>query len=65
MQKQIIGSFIWERGSINDNIRNILSSKHIPYYNTFNGDVFALFGDYKKIYVENNGRDRYNAYINA
>ena len=37
--EHIIGTFIWEKGSINDNIRNFLSSKHIPWWNTFNGDV--------------------------
>lgn len=34
-----IGSFKWEKGSINDNIRKILNEKGITYRNTFNGDI--------------------------
>lgn len=35
----VLGSFTWEKGSINDNIRKILIDKGINYTNTFNGDV--------------------------
>lgn len=34
-----LGRFIWESGSINDNIRKILIGKGYAYMNTFNGDV--------------------------
>ena len=38
-----IGNMKWERGSINDNIRKILSEKELNYLNTFNGDIIVNF----------------------
>ena len=38
---KVIGVFIWNKGSINDNIRKVLTKKNIYYYNTFNGDVIT------------------------
>lgn len=45
--KKAIGQFIWEKGSINDNIRKILIEKKISYYNTMNGDIFLTTGNIK------------------
>lgn len=39
-----LGSFVWEKGSINDNIRKILCDKRIQYRNTFNGTIEVNMG---------------------
>lgn len=60
--KSFIGQFNWVKGSINDNIRNILTNKKIGYYNTFNGDIFTS-GDNRKVVAENGGNNTYYVYI--
>ena len=60
--KKKIGSFVWEKGSINDNIRKILINKCIGYYNTFNGDIFT--SESKKVSAEYQENDLYFVFIN-
>ena len=60
----ILGSFTWERGSINDNIRKILIGKNINYTNTFNGDILInRFGEWKKIEYIFTGKDKVLVYV--
>lgn len=59
--KMNIGSFIWEKGSINDNIIKILIALSIGYYRTFNGDVYT--SDNKKVVAEHIENDEYHVYI--
>lgn len=61
-KKMFIGQFNWKKGSINDNIRDILKALHIDYYNTFNGDVITS-GDNRKVEAENGGNNTYYVYI--
>jgi hypothetical protein len=58
--KHILGSFKWETGSINDNIRKILRNKGLKYINTFNGDVLV---NNIKIEHEHINGDLYNVFI--
>lgn len=62
MDKMYIGSFIWNNGSINDNIRKLLKGLSIGYYNTFNGDVITS-GDNRKVEAEHETGNKYNVYI--
>ena len=62
MDKQYIGSFTWENGNINDNIRKILKDLQIGYCNTFNGDVITSSGNYK-VEAEHVENDKYNVCI--
>ena len=59
--KKYIGSFIWKKGSINDNIRKILIALSVGYYNTFNGDVYT--SDNRKVVAEHIENDEYHVYI--
>lgn len=61
MEKMYIGKFEWKTGSINDNIRKILKSLSIGYYNTFNGDVVTE--ENKKVEAEYKENDEYYVYI--
>jgi len=62
MEKMYIGKFEWKTGSINDNIRKILKSLSIGYYNTLNGDVVTEDGD-RKVEAEYKENDEYYVYI--
>ena len=62
MDKKYIGSFTWENGSINDNIRKILRDLQIAYYNTFNGGVITSSGNYK-VEAEHVENDNYNVCV--
>lgn len=59
-----LGTFKWESGSINDNIRNILKEKSIGYLNTFNGDILAeISGDKVKVKHEMIESNTYRVYV--
>lgn len=62
MEKMYIGKFEWKTGSINDNIRKILKSLSIGYYNTFNGDIVTE-SDNRKVEAEYKENDEYYVYI--
>ena len=62
MNKMYIGSFTWENGSINDNIRKILRDLQIGCYNTFNGDVITISGNHK-VKAEQVENDNYNVCV--
>ena len=56
-------SFQWQNGSLNDNIRSYLHKNHIPYHNTFNGDVvITVAGEKYKAYPVNIGKDLFEVY---
>lgn len=59
--KKYIGSFIWEKGSINDNIIKILIALSIGYYRTFNGDLYT--SNNEKVVAEHIKNDEYHVYI--
>lgn len=59
--KKYIGSFTWERGSINDNITKVLIAFSIGYYRTFNGDLYT--SNNKKVVAEHIKNDEYHVYI--
>lgn len=40
----LIGSFVWEKGSINDNIRKYLKAKNIDYRYDHFGDLTTSYG---------------------
>ena len=51
-------TFKWMNGCINDYIRAYLDERHIPLYNTLNGDVYGLLGgEYTKLYAEPLGKN--------
>ena len=59
--KKYIGSFAWERGSINDNIVKVLIAFSIGYYRTFNGDIYT--SNNRKVVAEHIKNDEYHVYI--
>ena len=59
--KKYIGSFTWEKGSINDNIIKILIAFSISYYRTFNGDIYT--SNNGKVVAEHIKNDEYHVYI--
>lgn len=60
VNKQILGSFIWETGSINDNIRKILENKGTYYINNFNGNIIVKN---KKVRYEIDKNNNYTVFI--
>ena len=66
MQKHSLGTFIWERGSINDNIRTLLSSKQLAWRNDHYGAPEVSYGGkYYKVQHEfvSQSKELYNVYI--
>lgn len=58
--KRIIGHFIWNSGSINDNIRDLLVELKIGYTNTLSGEIYTANGE--KVIAEGSGENEYTVY---
>lgn len=62
----MLGFFKWESGSLNDNIRYVLTKKNYKYQNTLGGniEVDLICADmWQKVYTEQIGKDLYFVYI--
>lgn len=57
-----IGSFYWNSGSINDNIRKLLKRWNLAYYNNINGDVILCMNN-KKVTAVNTAKNYFDVYI--
>lgn len=60
-----LGNFKWESGSINDNIRKLLSARGMAYQNTFNGDIIVNVGRWEKVQytLTNPANETYVVYL--
>lgn len=60
--KNILSQFVWEVGSINDNIRKILIERNISYYNDLSGNIL-LSGSNRKVYASTEDYRNYTVYV--
>ena len=66
MQKHSLGTFIWERGSINDNIRTLLSFKQLAWRNDHYGEPeVSCGGKYRRVRygLVDEEKELYNVYV--